>query len=108
MVPRRPSARAFDSIMTERLPEPLQKKIADWLRFYDDLGIRLFYRDRSATPREVSSPITYVSSPSLQEEPTLPRPARKPELQKAHPVTAPKPAPPPLPLAAGPSLFDAA
>jgi len=94
--------------MTERLPEPLQKKIADRLRFYDDLGIRLFYRDRSATAREVSSPIAYVSSPAVKEEPTLPRAARKPELQKATLAAAPKLAPPPLPLPAEPSLFDAA
>jgi uracil-DNA glycosylase family 4 len=94
--------------MTERLPEPLQKKIADRLRFYDDLGIRMFYRDRSTTQHEVSLPIAHASPPSVQEGPTLPKPARKPELQKATPAMAPKPAPLSLPIAAELSLFDAA
>jgi len=93
--------------MTERLSEPLQKKIADRLSFYDDLGIRLFYRDRASSLREVSSAIAHVSPPPVLEEPTLPKSARKPELQKALPVMTPKVAPLPLPVAAGPSLFDA-
>jgi uracil-DNA glycosylase len=94
--------------MTERLSEPLQKKIADRLRFYDDLGIHLFYQDRSVAPREVSSPIAYVSSPEVKEEPNLPKLVRKAELQKTQAVTAAKLAPPPLPIVVGPSLFDAA
>jgi uracil-DNA glycosylase family 4 len=94
--------------MTERLPEPLQKRIADRLRFYEDLGIRLFYRDRSATPRELSPLIACTTPSSVQENPTLAKPVRKPELQKASAETAPKLVPPPLPLAVGPSLFDAA
>jgi uracil-DNA glycosylase len=93
--------------MTEHLSELLQKKVADRLSFYEDLGIRLFYRDRSVTQREASPPFAYVSSPSVREEPTLPKPARKPELPKAFAV-APKLASLPLPVAAGPSLFDAA
>jgi uracil-DNA glycosylase family 4 len=94
--------------MTERLPESLQKKIAGRLRFYDDLGIHLFYRDRSATSREVSSAIAFDSSPSVHEEHTLPKPARKPELLKALSGITPRVASPPLPIAVGPSLFDAA
>lgn len=92
--------------MTERLPEPLQKKIADRLSFYDDLGIRLFYRDRTSAPREVSSAGVAISPPPIQEEPTLPKPARKTELQKPLAAMTPKLAPP-LPVAAGPSLFEA-
>jgi uracil-DNA glycosylase len=94
--------------MTERLPEYLQKKIADRLSFYDDLGIRLFYRDRTSTSREVSSAVAAASPPPVLEEPTLPKPARKPELQKASTLMTPKLAPPPLPVPAGPSLFDEA
>ena len=93
--------------MTERLPESLQKKIADRLSFYDDLGIRLFYRDRSASRQEDSSKVAYVSPPRAQKEPTLPKPARKPDLQAVSPAIATKYAPAPLPISAGPSLFDA-
>jgi uracil-DNA glycosylase len=93
--------------MTERLSEPLQKKVADRLSFYDDLGIRLFYRDRVTPRQEDSSRAAHASVPSVQEEPTLPKPARKPELQRVTPAMAGKP-PLPLPIAVGPSLFDAA
>jgi uracil-DNA glycosylase len=36
--------------MSETLPESLKKKISQRLRFYDDLGIRLFYTTRSGAP----------------------------------------------------------
>ena len=32
--------------MPERFPASLQQKIEDRLRYYEDLGIRLFYTDR--------------------------------------------------------------
>jgi hypothetical protein len=32
--------------MAERISETLQKKLSGRLGFYEDLGIRLFYRDR--------------------------------------------------------------
>ena len=35
--------------MPERLPETLQQKLSDRLRYYDDIGIGRFYRDRGAT-----------------------------------------------------------
>ena len=34
--------------MPESIPESLQQKIEERLRYYEDLGIRLFYRDRVA------------------------------------------------------------
>src|SRR5467141_4556539 len=95
--------------MAERIPEALQKKITDRLRFYEDLGIRQFYRGRIAGPRESSRPISFVSSPHTTEGMPLPKPVRKPGLPKAEPVVAavaPKISRLPLPVAAGPSLFE--
>jgi uracil-DNA glycosylase family 4 len=95
--------------MTDRIPETLQKKIADRLHFYEDLGIRQFYGDRIAGPKEELPPVAYVSLPNTKGEMPLPRPARKPEPPKpvfaAAPV-APRISPLPLPVAAGPSLFE--
>ena len=91
--------------MPERLPESLEKKITDRLSFYDDLGIRQFYRIRSASPREDLRSAALASLPSVQEATTLPKLARHPELQK--PAPAARPTPQPLPLAPAPSLFEA-
>src|SRR5690242_21928989 len=100
--------------MAERISETLRKKLSDRLSFYDDLGIGLFYRNRGAAALQDSnkalrSPaIAHFSTPGLQKEETLPKPARKPILRVAAPV-----APPAslkmvsLPVAAGPSLFEA-
>jgi uracil-DNA glycosylase family 4 len=95
--------------MPERLPETLQKKIADWLGFYEDLGIHQFYRDRFTGPRESSQPIAFVPLSDTTERIPLPKPIRKPEALRAAPVAmpvAPKVLPPPLPVPAGPSLFE--
>ncbi len=101
--------------MPERLPELLQKKIADRLGFYEDMGIRLFYRDRgtqvfSGSEVRLEAPdVATVSNVISRKEMTLPRLAFKPQLQKAAPAVppaAPKIMPLPLPVAAGPSLFE--
>jgi len=110
--------------MPARLPDSLQKKISQRLSFYDDLGVRLFYKDRGATN---SSSVTAQSTesfaePSSQqishEESALPKSTRKPEPPKPA-MAAPRNAPPPsalplssrkpdvLPVPAGPSLFEA-
>ncbi len=92
--------------MAERISEVLQKKLSDRLSFYEDLGIRIFYKDRSAAWSHVGS------SRSLQqhshEETTLPKPARKPEPMKL-PPSALRAAPKGEALlkVTGPSLFDA-
>jgi DNA polymerase len=100
--------------MAERISETLQKKLSGRLGFYEDLGIRLFYRDRGAvaapdsesrseTP-EVAHPLTV----DLQKEKTLPKPVTKSSLQKIAPVVAPvSPKIASLPFVAGPSLFEA-
>jgi DNA polymerase len=105
--------------MAERIPETLQKKITDRLGFYEDLGIRLFYRDRGAGVASESEPRSEVpataqfSTSELQKEETLPKPAgklalQKPAFQKTVPIVPPaSPRIAPLPVAAGPSLFEA-
>ena len=100
--------------MAERISETLQKKLSDRLGFYDDLGIRLFYRDRGsgAVPdreQPLESPaIAHFLTPELQKEETLSKPAGKPVLRVTPPVVTPvSPKIPSLPVAAGPSLFEA-
>ena len=100
--------------MAERIPETLHKKLSDRLGLYEDLGIRLFYRDRGAgiAAPDFERPVeslaaTAFSTPEFQKEVTLPKPLAKPVLQKPAPVVAsaiPKVAP--LPVVAGPSLFE--
>ncbi len=100
--------------MAERIPETLHKKLSDRLGFYEDLGIRLFYRDRGAvaapeSERRLEPPaIAHYSTPDLQKEVTLLKPAAKPVLQKTAPVVTPvSPKIASLPVIAGPSLFEA-
>jgi DNA polymerase len=83
------------------------------LAFYQDLGIATFYRERR--PEGVfqqehlvqSAESGFRSTQIPHEEPTLPKPLRKPDLQRLA-SAPPKPAPLPLPTSPGPSLFDAA
>jgi uracil-DNA glycosylase len=98
--------------MPGQIPEHLQKKLADRLAFYEDLGIRLFYRDRSAGNAfygeqsvEFSKSETH-SNAIPREESILPKPFSKPDLQRVLPAAAPKMPPLPPPVPAGPSLFD--
>lgn len=99
--------------MPAPLPENLQKKIADRLTFYQDLGIAPFYRDRRTgsvfqQERQEPSPESAIRSTQIpHEEPTLPKTLPKPNFQKPVPAAPPKSAPLPLPAAPAPSLFDA-
>jgi DNA polymerase len=99
--------------MAERISEALQKKLSDRLGFYDDLGIRLFFRDRgtAALPdseqRLAPPAMAHFSTPNIQKEETLPKSAGKPVLRVSAPVPTPSPKIPSLPVAAGPSLFEA-
>src|SRR3989441_11714902 len=99
--------------MAERISESLQKKLSERLCFYEDLGIRLFYRDRGVvatqdTERPLELPaVASFSTSDLQKEQTLPKPAGKPALQKIAPVVTPaSPRIASLPVIAGPSLFE--
>ncbi len=100
--------------MAERISETLQKKLSDRLGFYEDLGIRLFYRDRGAiaapnSERRLEPPGTsHFSTLDLQKEETLPKSLGKPALQKTAPAVTPvSPKIASLPVAAGLSLFEA-
>ena len=100
--------------MAERIPDTLREKLSDRLSFYEDLGIRLFYRDRGAgislppdERRSESLATKQFAIPTLQKEETLPKPSSKPVLQKpALPVMPASPKFAPLPAPAGPSLFE--
>src|SRR5215472_15487706 len=100
--------------MPAPIPENLQKKVAEWLAFYQDLGIAPFYRDRPAETafreeQPAQSPESAIRSTQIpHEEPTLPKTLRKPDLQKLVVQAQPKVAPLPLPAAPAPSLFEAA
>ena len=88
--------------------------MAQRLAFYEDLGIRFFYRDRHPEASvQQEKPVESVedamrATQIAHREPTLPKITLKPGLQKAV-STAPSKTPPlTLPAEAGPSLFDAA
>ena len=99
--------------MADRISETLQKKLSSRLSFYEDLGIRLFYRDRGAVAepgiehRLEPPDVAHHSTIELQKDETLPKPAGKPASQKTAPAVAPvSPKIASLPAAAGPSLFE--
>lgn len=105
--------------MAERIPEALQKKVSERLHFYEDLGVRLFYKQRGESQMQPApAPIAgLVVAPVREqisyEEAALPKTTQKPELPKAA-QPAPRVAPPQaarisdiLPVSAGPSLFEA-
>ena len=84
--------------MPESTPDNLKKKIKERLRYYEDLGIRLFYKDRaggqhisvSAEPNAVA-PSTIV----LDEEISLRKTALQAKTEKVvKPVAAPMLTPP--------------
>src|SRR6202795_5283815 len=103
----RPTAPATEAIMPERFPGSLQQKIEDRLRYYEDLGIRLFYTERGpggrgVAVREAVAPLPPL--PPVLEEIALPKSTPKAAPMKAIPPPTPTPlvVPP-----AGPSLFEA-
>ena len=92
--------------MPERFSPSLQQKIEDRLRYYEDLGIRLFYTDRSPGGATLVAQELIVSAPSpvpVYEETVLPKPTPKSAPAKVAPVAPPSPlvVPP-----TGPSLFE--
>src|SRR5258708_2688553 len=92
--------------MPELFPASLQEKIEARLRYYEDLGIRLFYTDRGSgsTTLVAPEPIASASSPPpVIEENVLPKPTTKPAPAKVAPVAPP---PPLVVPPTGPSLFE--
>jgi len=98
---------AIESIMPERFPSSLQQKIEDRLRYYEDLGISLFYKDRrgnEAAFASLEAAAAACARPPVLEEPSLPKPMSKPApLKTASPAGLPPIVVPP----AAPSLFEA-
>ena len=99
--------------MPEPISESLQKKLSARLGFYEDIGIRLFYRSRGAVAapdsgHQVESPTpAHFSTPEVQKEVTLPKPSAKPAFPKSSPAVTPViPKSASLPVIAGPSLFE--
>ena len=100
--------------MPGQIPENLRKKVAERLAFYEDLGIRFFYRDRRPEAiLQQGKPVESVEHPVrptqiAHQEPALPKIPLRPGLPKVA-STGPSKVPPlPLPAAPGPSLFEAA
>jgi uracil-DNA glycosylase family 4 len=93
--------------MPERIPETLQKKLAGRLRFYQDMGIDLFYRDRGSRDLEAGLPAEAIpSAPGISERDIdLPKPTRKVDPAKTAPLAAPPAKIELLPTPAVPSLF---
>jgi DNA polymerase len=101
--------------MSGRIPENLQKKLSTRLSFYEDLGIRLFYKERGAPlAQSAATPVADqvvapVSRKIHYEEAALPKPSRKSELPKP-PQPRVLPAAPDLSAlsaSSAPSLFEA-
>ncbi|MGB2666794.1 MAG: uracil-DNA glycosylase [Candidatus Acidiferrum sp.] len=66
--------------MPESIPESLQQKIEERLRYYEDLGIRLFYRDRAAgdvSAQSLSPIVSEAPAVSISQETSLPKPKSK-------------------------------
>jgi uracil-DNA glycosylase len=92
--------------MPERFSPSLQQKIEDRLRYYEDLGIRLFYTDRgpSGVNLAVSEAVASAPSPTpVFEETELPKSTPKPAPAKVAPFAA---HPPLVVPPSGPSLFE--
>jgi len=87
--------------MPDSTDTTLQEKISERLRFYEDLGLSPFYRDRRSPKKQLSAFSVELSS-APNEEPILPKAA--PKATAAANVVS-KPA---LPVATGPSLFEGA
>jgi uracil-DNA glycosylase family 4 len=90
--------------MAKRIPENLQQKLTERMRFYEDIGIRLFYRDRGAREHAQTPAATTTRSEMQKEGTTLAKTAPKYEPRKLTPVAPRKVEL--LPMVPGPSLFE--
>jgi len=91
--------------MPERLPDTLQQRLSDRLRYYEDIGIGGFYRDRGVAASQNAPAVAAAEEVTqILEEPSLPKREPKPTLPAA---TAGVQKLEPLPVPAGPSLFEA-
>jgi uracil-DNA glycosylase family 4 len=97
-------ALANSSIMAERIPASLQQKLSERLKYYEDIGIRLFYRDRGAGERAQSRATTASHLEIQKEDTTLAKTAPRYEPRKLAPAASRKIDL--LPVPSGPSLFE--
>lgn len=70
--------------MAETIPQTLQEKITQRLGFYEDLGIKLFYRDRGNAP--IGEVVTGSAAPILEE--LISEPIPVPATQEEEPILA--------------------
>src|SRR6266700_6170903 len=95
--------------MPDRPHTTLQEKLNQRLRFYEDLGLGPFYRDRGGTSQRIAPSVPELSETlsAAIEESTLRKSAPKimPSLKTIVPESAAKL--PVLPTATGPSLLEA-
>ena len=93
--------------MAKRISHYLQQKIEERLRYHEDLGIRLFYLQRSSAEQSVQSSLAKAISPPAAipvfEEISLSKTASKP---KTEPVQTPGSLSDILSPSTGPSLFE--
>ena len=87
--------------MPDSTDTTLQEKISERLRFYEDLGLSPFYRDRRSARKQISQ-FSVQSSSAATEEPILPKAAPKAT------AVANIDSKLVLPVATGPSLFEGA
>lgn len=88
--------------MPESIPQSLQQKIEERLRYYEDLGIRLFYRDRAAT---LAPPADNSETPNTPKKERTSLPQQKNKMaapESAQPASRPAPVMKP----SGPGLFE--
>jgi uracil-DNA glycosylase len=101
------TAPAADPTMAERIPAALQQMLSERLSYYEDIGIRLFYRDRGAASRLQSSASLPVPLQIHPEETHLPKTIPSAAAQRAELVAASLPRKIDVfPAASGPSLFE--
>src|SRR5215467_9425888 len=93
--------------MPENLPESLKQKISDRLRFYEDIGVEQFYRDRAVVLQagEPDTPATIQQTTSQIQEPSLPKRESKP-LPPVQTPTVPLRKIEPMRVDTGLSLFE--
>jgi uracil-DNA glycosylase family 4 len=87
---------------------PVPEKLEAWLRYYHDLGIRLFYRDRPASAATIARLEIPATGEIITAKPTS---AADPAKLLAGSAKRPAPVPALLPAEAavrGPSLFESA
>ena len=92
--------------MPENIPESLQERIEERLRYYEDLGIRLFYRDRvrDSGPAAEFVPAMPAALPTtVPGERSLPK--RRTDVQPPA-IAAPPMRIEPVIVPSGPSLFE--